>query len=456
MVKTNNPPLIHIIEFGEDGAITRKPSMKWKGNTPVVDWTANRFAVNYYGTIKLYDLSTFEHIGFVPTLHTARPLAFSQDGQHLFTHEGKAIYRHYLASRPVSGLIQTYEPVREHELLKGPNGELWYVEQVDKVYGRKWKFLQATESGKPNYDITHMIDTGGPYGTPLGISFDGRHMVMATSKGCSHSVILVDLKTGFINYSLYPARSEYITPYFGIPHLPIRSGVDPGYLVGGLSNDSLYRMLHYANLAIKLKDRYDPIWFGMMSEIDRIYSPHAVSDFYTELASTTIQLRNAEKLLAKKQPDLALLSTREVIERLAKLKDKVQEHAFKDKVQEHAYTNQNILRLQEVITGYMPILEVEALLLRAKLAITLNRTDMAIQVIDRIFQINPLDWRAHEGRLYLNLDASDEAFFTLLSNTQKTLRLSGWTKEPIVGYPPSFFDESVIKKLRSAKRQAPK
>lgn len=439
IVQTKKPAVLQILEFGTDGEVVNRSSVKWARNTPIVDWKNGRIAVGSTRSIKIYDLSTLELKAIVPTLHSAKPIAFSEDGNNLITREGKELYVHYLDPRQISGLVQTYEPILDLDLLQGSNGALWYIQSLDGGYGRNWKMTRASKSGKPS-GKQHLINTGGPFGKVLGLSHGDRYAVVATYDGCSHDVKIINLKNGLTDYSLYPARGEYITPYFQLPHLPTHAGVDLAYRKNTLLNASLEQLLHYGELAIMLRDRYDSLWFAIMATLDRLSTLTPLSDYYTDLASIIIKVRTAEKQLKTDQPDKALQTANLLLIKLDSL--------FAE-ANMPIYSNKLRLRLQEVVIGYIPILRTEILLIQAHAAISLGQRNIAKKSINYILDKNPLDWRANAGRIFLNLEASAETFVSLLSETQEILRLSGWTDEFIVGYPPYFFDEATIRKLRA-------
>jgi hypothetical protein len=105
--------------------------------------------------------------------------------------------------------------------------------------------------------------------------------------------------------------------------------------------------------------------------------------------------------------------------------------------------------LISLVAAYLPVIRNDILLVRAQSAIALRQWKIAAVSLNQILQTNPHDWRAHAGKLYLNLNSTEEVFVPLLREAQDTLRLESWTSELKWGFPPQFFHEPTLQDLRA-------
>jgi hypothetical protein len=68
-----------------------------------------------------------------------------------------------------------------------------------------------------------------------------------------------------------------------------------------------------------------------------------------------------------------------------------------------------------------------------------------------VLKLEPQHWQAYAGLLSINLHSDDITFNSVLEEAQSALHIRGWTDQPPLGYPGKFFDERVLRHIRTAK-----
>jgi hypothetical protein len=445
VVVTGRPPALRVLTFESGGQVTGRRHVEWRREVPVVDWQRGRIAAGSSPSIDMFDLSTLEHQEVVPALVRATPLAFSEDGEHLVASEQGELRLYYVGRRRVDGLVQIRRRIIDRDLLEGPRGTLWYVRKFDGGNSRLWILQRAAQSGLPSND-THVVETRGPRGTLLGLSEGERYAVLAVGDSCSDEIGLIELATGLPEYRLFPARGDYRPMDFGLPHLPVRAGAEPGYLTDSELTASIQNLLGHAALSVRLRDRHDLLWFALMAKLGTVPALNGAEKLFTDIADATMQLRTAEMLLQTGRADATLSLTGAALANLKAMRARTENSVKPDPPAVQAW---------EIAASYLPVLAAELQLARVRAAIASGQTEVAREAVERMLKEDPGDWRAHAARLSLSLDAPDALFDRILAQAQEALRLAGWTEALVTGYPTHFFDEDALRALRAAKAEPP-
>jgi len=436
--------MMHLLSLDEAGGVRDVSRRKWQADIPTVDWERQRFAIGHNQNIFLYDLKTARSIRMVKTIDYPKPLSFTEDGEHIVVREAGELRVYYIHPKAVPGVAHLRARIGDYDLIKGAGETLWYVKQIDGDSKQQWDLVPASASGEIELDRKRRIHARRSVGSVLWIDARSEYAIVYVYQDCRHNTRLINLRTRLVEFELYQSMVNYRSKDFTLPHQMPWLGVDPGYKVAPLPLRVPAALLQYAAIATELRDRYDAIWFGLLTALEPFASNTVGYPELLELSRILVQLKRAEHYFesgrsvdAMKASDAAL----GLVERIMPALDTAPPVDGKNPA------------LISVVAAFLPVVRNDVLLVRAQSAIALEQWDKAEAALNQILKANPRDWRAHAGRLYLNLDSSKEVFDQLLREAQDTLRLESWTSKLKWGFPPQFFHEPTLRELRAGRNR---
>lgn len=434
--------VINLLSLDETGVVKDVSKQKWRADVPTVDWERQRFAIGHNQNIILYDLKTARSIREVKTIDYARPLSFTKDGEHIVVREAGELRVYYIHPNAIHSVahMRTRIRDRDYDLIKGSGETLWYVKQIDGYSRQQWDLVPASDSGEIELNRKRRMHARRSVGQVLWIDATSEYAIAYVCQDCKHNTRLINLRTGLVEFELYESMVNYRSKDFTLPHLLPWLGADPGYKVAPLPLHFPAALLQYAAIATELRDRYDAIWFGLLTALEPIASKTVGYQELLDLSGILVQLKRAEHYIesgravdAMKISDAALGLLERIMPTLGTAPP----------------VDEKNPALISVIAAFLPVVRNEVLLMCAQSAIAIEQWDKAEVALNKILQANPRDWRAHAGRLYLNIDSSQEDFNQLLRETQDNLRLESWTSKLKWGFPPQFFHEPTLRELRA-------
>lgn len=435
--------MLHLLSLNEIDEDQETVSREWQLDVPIVDWKRKRLAVGHANTLTLYDLETAEPIQTLKTLGYSKPLSFTDDSQNILVREEGVLRVYHIDSEADPGVVHMRAQISDHDQITGVNETLWYVKPTDGDNKQNWDLVPATAAGEldPNRKIS--LHTQRKVANILWIDARSQNALVHVFSDCQHNVRLINLRTGLVEFELYGSKVNYRSRDFTLPHLLPWLGADAGYRVVALPLHVPAALLQYAALATMLHDRYDAIWFGLLTALE----PFALSTRgYSELlklSAILVHLRQAEHFHKSGQSSDALIAADAawgLLERMMPVLENVS-----------AVDGMNPA-LISLVAAYLPVVRNDILLVRAQSAMALWKWKIAEVALNQILQTNPHDWRAYAGLIYLNLNSAEELFTPLLREAQETLRLEGWTAELKWGFPPQFFHEPTLQSLRTERQ----
>ena len=435
-----NKGMMHLLYLDEAGGIRDVSRREWHADVPTVDWDRQRLAISNNRNIILYDLNTARSIRSVKTIDYPKPLFFTEDGENIVVREAGELRVYYIHPDAVHGVAHLRARISDYDIVKGAGKSLWYVKQIDGHIQQQWDLVPASASGEFELEHKRSINAHRSVGSVLWIDAQSEYAIVYVYQNCRHNTRLINLRTKLVEFELYESMVNYRSKDFSLPHQLPWLGADPGYKVAALPLHTPAALLQYAAISTELRDRYDAIWFGLLTALEPFASSTIGYPELLELSGILVQLKRAEYYIesgraadAMKASDASL----GLLERILPALDTAPPVDGKNPA------------LISVIAAFLPVVRNDILLVRAQSAIALEQWERAEAALNQILQANPRDWRAHAGRLYLNLDSSQEVFDQLLREAQDTLRLESWTSKLKWGFPPQFFHESTLRELRA-------
>jgi tetratricopeptide (TPR) repeat protein len=426
------------------------------------DWARGNIAIREKNGIVLRSSKDLEEKVRVP--HVPEGLddvAFTKDGKHLLAawkiwNRDLGVYKHEVkifgigteAARPKNG--KTISGAKG--FIRGDSAEdLWYV--MENLH-KKCQLVPIGPAGEKlnnrriTFDITEADEV-------IGLSRTRGYAVIR--KGDSY--LIFDLASQWPVFELYSSKVKYSSTRDDIPHLAPRLGVDPMYEeLERMSLDfdwSAYSgswdraerldiLMWLAAMVTRLRDRYDRVWFALLTALRNEKKTGKTYDSLSMLCAQLTQLNNAQYWLISRNAESAIESSRQALQDLRARKKK------DDRLPEIDIHSPD---LGILISHYWNTMERDSWLAMGYGYEQLGRNQDAEVAYVEVLRCEPRDWRAYKALLRINLAADDATFYPLVQQAQSVLRFKGWTDKLPCGYPDKFFDEKALARMHRVARQ---
>jgi tetratricopeptide (TPR) repeat protein len=262
-----------------------------------------------------------------------------------------------------------------------------------------------------------------------------------------------DLKSGLPLMVLFRDGTDHVSYGKTLPHRPTGIGARVPYsqiellsLGSSLGYSELNRdrkevLLWSAALTTKRRERNDRVWFDLLSVYQRDYDSRRAYHMLSSLCRILIQLKYAEYLHDTGNYKDAFLVSRQA---LRTLKEAPELALRPPELDIYAPSP------PALVSNYKPVLERELWLVMGNSLAYAGYFSQAELAFWGALEIDPLEWRAHDGLLRVNLGGDEARLDELLDHAQGTLTLRSWRGSSPDESMDQFFLESFITDIRSS------